>query len=116
MGRAERKLLFILVVLGAFFAASPGSGQRVKSSGERKILSRGAVVYPKIAQHLGLRGTVKVMASVAPSGKVVKTELVGGSPVFVPNALDAVALMKFEAAQTETQELIQVDFLPRERD
>lgn len=95
--------------------AKLGSAQRIKSAGERKIVSRTTVLYPKIAAQMRLRGTVKIIATVAPSGKVVSTELIGGSPVFVPNALDAVALMKWEPAAKETKEVLEIEFLRAER-
>ena len=69
----------------------------------------------KLAQQMRLRGTVKVSATVAPTGKVVKTELIGGSPVFVPYALNAVSLLKWEPGPKETMEIVEIDFVPRVR-
>jgi outer membrane biosynthesis protein TonB len=111
-----RRFLEILALLAAVLSivsgASVACAQRVRSSGERKILSRASVVYPKIALQMRLQGIVKITATVAPNGKVVKTELIGGSPVFVPYALDAVALMKWESAGTETKEVLEIEFVP----
>jgi TonB family protein len=89
--------------------------QRITSTGQRKIARGASVSYPKMAVQLRLQGTVKVLATVAPSGKVLRTELIGGSPVFVPYALDAIKLMKWEPAPQETKELLQVEFVPTER-
>jgi hypothetical protein len=105
-------LALVAAVLWIVCGASVACAQRVRSSGERKIVSRASVVYPKIALQMRLQGTVKITATVAPNGKVVKTELIGGSPVFVPYALDAVALMKWESAGTETKEVLEIDFIP----
>ncbi|HEX6822009.1 MAG TPA: energy transducer TonB [Candidatus Sulfotelmatobacter sp.] len=58
---------------------------------------------------------VKVSATVAPTGKVVKTELIGGSPVFVPYALNAVSLLKWEPGPKETTEIVEIDFVPSVR-
>lgn len=91
---------------------SPVSAQKIKFEGERKIVSQTAVPYPKIASQMHLQGIVKIVATVAPSGKVVSTELIGGSPVFVPNALDAVTMMKWEPADKQTKEVIEIEFFP----
>jgi outer membrane biosynthesis protein TonB len=104
--------LILSITLGAFLAVSIGSAQTIKATGERKVISRVAVTYPKLAQQMRLRGTVKVSATVAPTGKVVKTELIGGSPVFVPYALNAVSLLKWEPGPKETTEIVEIDFVP----
>jgi outer membrane biosynthesis protein TonB len=110
MRRFLESVALLAAVLWTICGASVACAQRVKSSGERKILSRASIVYPKIALQMRLQGIVKITATVAPSGKVVRTELIGGSPVFVPYALDAVALMKWEPAATETKELLEIEF------
>lgn len=111
----RRRPGFILgIVVTLLCLVFPGSAQTIKTTGERKIVSRVAVAYPKIAQQMRLQGIVKVSATVAPSGKIVKTQLIGGSPIFVPYAVNAVSLMKFEIAPKETQELVEIRFVPSE--
>src|SRR5207302_838370 len=88
-GRARRLAALILsAMLGVSWTLSTGLAQTIKARGERKVISRVDVTYPKLAQQMRLKGTVKVSATVAPTGKVVKAELIGGSPVFVPYALN----------------------------
>jgi hypothetical protein len=112
-GRARRRAALILgVTLGLLWTLSTGSAQTIKAMGERRVISRVDVTFPKLAQQMRLRGTVKVSATVAPTGKVVKTELIGGSPIFVPYALSAVSLMKWEPGPKETQETVEIDFVP----
>jgi outer membrane biosynthesis protein TonB len=105
-------LVFTFICFGS---ARVASAQRVKTAGARRIVSRSTVPYPKIASQMRLQGTVKIIATVAPSGKVVKTELIGGSPIFVPYALDAATLMRWQPAATETKEVLEVEFFPAER-
>jgi hypothetical protein len=115
-GWARRHAALILtVILGVFWAVSSGWAQTIKARGERKVFSRVDITYPKLAQQMRLRGTVKVSATVAPTGKVVKTELIGGSPVFVPYALNAVSLLKWEPGPKETTEIVEIDFVPSVR-
>ena len=111
-GTRRLAALILSITLGALLALSIGSAQTIKATGERKVISRVAVTYPKLAQQMRLRGTVKVSATVAPTGKVVKTELIGGSPVFVPYALNAVSLLKWEPGPKETTEIVEIDFVP----
>jgi outer membrane biosynthesis protein TonB len=99
-------------MLGLSWTLSTGSAQTIKARGERKVISRVDITYPKLAQQMRLRGRVKVSATVAPTGKVVKTELIGGSPVFVPYALNAVSLLKWEPGPKETTEVVEIDFVP----
>jgi TonB family protein len=111
-GTRRLAALILSITLGVLLAVSIGSAQTINATGERKVISRVAVTYPKLAQQMRLRGTVKVSATVAPTGKVVKTELIGGSPVFVPDALNAVSLLKWEPGPKETTEIVEIDFVP----
>lgn len=103
----------VLILIAVISGLSPGSycsAQTVKLSGQRKLVSRVNVIYPHIARQMGLRGIVKANAIVAPSGKVLKAELIGGSPIFVPYAMDAIMLMKWEPASKETREVVEIEF------
>ena len=48
--------LILSITLGALLALSIGSAQTIKATGERKVISRVAVTYPKLAQQMRLRG------------------------------------------------------------
>lgn len=111
----QASVLICCTVFSLLFAVVPGSPQTIKTTGERRVISRVAVVYPKLALQMRLQGTVKLSATVTPSGKVVKTHLIGGSPIFVPYALNAVCLMQFEAAVKETEEIVEIQFVPGQR-
>jgi TonB family protein len=57
-----------------------------------------------------LHGVVKVEAVVRPNGTVKTTRVLGGNPVLVDAALEAVGKWKFEPAQAESTEVVQVTF------
>lgn len=80
------------------------------SHSERKIASRVTPVYPELAKKMHIHGTVKVEAIVRPNGQVKSTRVLGGNPVLVDAALDAVGKWKFETAQSETTEVVQLTF------
>lgn len=93
-------------------ASNPASAQNstVTSGSERKVSARVAPVYPELAKKMHIHGTVKVEAVVRPNGTVKSTRVLGGNPVLVEAAQDAVGKWKFEPAQGETTEVVQLAF------
>jgi TonB family protein len=95
--------LITLVPLGAQANATPPLA-------ERKLIARVAPAYPDLAQKMHIHGMVKIEATVRPNGSVRSTRVVGGSPILVDAAEDAVKKWKFEPAQNETTQVVQVSF------
>ena len=87
-------------------------GQNAASapSAERKVISRIAPNYPELAKKMHIHGAVRVEAVVRPNGSVKSTRLLGGNPVLVDAAVEAVNKWKFESAQGETAEVVQLVF------
>jgi TonB family protein len=83
-----------------------------QTSVKRKIVSRVVPTYPELASKMGIIGTVKVEALVATNGQVKATQVVGGSPVLVKAAVDAIEKWKWGPAPQETKELIELNFHP----
>jgi TonB family protein len=77
----------------------------------RKIKVKVDPVYPPIAKTLHLSGTVKIQVTIAPNGTIKSTKVVGGHPVLVEPALDAVKRWKFEPGDQETTEIISIKFM-----
>jgi TonB family protein len=59
-----------------------------------------------------ISGNVKVEAVVAPNGKVKLVEIKGGHPVLAQAAADAVSRWKWEPADHESREPVEVKFVP----
>jgi TonB family protein len=57
-----------------------------------------------------VHGVVRVEAVVRANGVVKSTRVVGGNPVLVDAALEAVGKWRFETAQTETTQVVQLAF------
>ena len=68
-------------------------------------------MYPDIAKRMNLGGTVKVIAVVAADGEVKSVKPVGGSPVLLKAAEDAIAKWKF-APGAESNETVELHFNP----
>jgi TonB family protein len=120
-----RRLIILFVTL-LTFAASAAFGQGAApaqgaasapdsstSEHARKVVRMVTPVYPELARRLQMSGVVKLRATVAPNGSVKSTEVMGGHPVLIRAAQDAVTNWKFAPAPDETRELIEVDFKPR---
>lgn len=103
-------ILFVtaFVILTANLEAAQSSTATTAS--DRKVTSKVAPVYPELAKRMHLHGVVKVEAVVRPNGAVKTTRVLGGNPVLVDAALEAVGKWKFEAAQAESTEVVQVTF------
>jgi TonB family protein len=79
---------------------------------ERKIVQQTMPRYPEIARKMNLAGTVKVVAVVAPDGKVTAVQPMGGSPVLLQAAQDAVSRWKFAPAGGESRQVVELHFNP----
>ena len=76
------------------------------------MVSRVMPVYPELARRTNISGTVKLDAVIAPDGKVKATDVIGGNPILVQAAVDAVRKWRFEAAAQQTKERIELKFSP----
>ena len=79
---------------------------------ERKILIRVAPVYPDNARKMKLNGIVRVQVVVSPNGNVKETKVIGGHPILVTAAVDAVKKWKFDPASAETTGILEIKFAP----
>jgi len=101
-----------VAVAAALLATSLAIAQSAPASqsSERKVIVRVTPDYPELARRMQIKGVVKVEAVVRPNGTVKSTRVLGGSPVLVDAAVAAVGKWKFETAQAETTEIVQVLF------
>ena len=109
----DRRLavLFLLVFCSVMVA---GSSHGQSSSAEvRRVVRRSQPSYPEIAKRMNLAGTVRVQATVSPDGTVKSVQPMGGSPVLIQAAADAVYKWKFAPANGESKETIELHFDPQ---
>jgi len=79
-------------------------------AGKRKVRTRVAPEYPPLARQMNVTGKVKVETTIAADGHVVSTRVVGGSPLLVNAALDALKKWRFEPGPKDTTEVIEFEF------
>jgi TonB family protein len=78
----------------------------------RKAVEKISPIYPELARRTRIRGVVKLEVVVRPNGSVKSVKALGGSPVLIASATDAVLKWRFEAASEETTEIVQLTFEP----
>jgi protein TonB len=86
--------------------------QEAQSDNGRAIVSRVVPNYPELARKMNLEGTVKLQVTVAPNGTVKSAQAVGGSPVLVKAAEDAIYKWRWIPAKQESKELVEIRFRP----
>ena len=102
-----------LIALAAILAlAAPLHGQDPASNdaAKRKVKTRVAAEYPALARQMGITGKVKIEVMITAEGKVSSAKIVGGNPVLVTSAVDAVKKWKFEPGSKDTTEIIEFEF------
>lgn len=104
---------FIAVAIIALVTIAAAQNTPASSNGGRKVTARVAPSYPELAKKMHIRGVVKVEVVVKPNGSVKSTRVLGGNPVLVESATDAVSKWKFEPGTDETTEVIQLTFEPQ---
>lgn len=79
-------------------------------AGKRKVRTRVTPEYPALAKQMNVTGKVKIEATVAADGHVASTRVVGGSPLLVNAALEALRKWHFEPAAKESTEVVEFAF------
>jgi TonB family protein len=114
-----------VVILALLAAASGGlvvcpaqalaQQQEVKGEGlTRKPKTKVMPSYPDIARRMNISGTVRLAVVVSPSGTVKSSKAVGGHPILVNAALEAMKQWKFEPAPTDSSGIVEFKFQPQD--
>ena len=116
------KLRLILASLGLALLLAGSMVVPLKTSAQdnaadaskRKVRVKIAPEYPALAKQMNVTGKVKIEATVAADGHVTGTRVVGGSPLLVNSALDALKKWHFEPAAKESTEIVEFAFSGQE--
>jgi TonB family protein len=102
------------VVAAIFSVAIHPAPARAQVDLERKVRTKVSPEYPELARRLNLHGNVKLLVVVAPDGNLKEAKAVGGNPILVNAAMDAVKKWKFEPAPTESSGTVEFRFQPQQ--
>jgi len=106
---------FWVITAGTRMLYVPAVAQESVKTDElsRKPKTKVAPVYPDVARRMGVSGIVKLSVVVAPNGTVKSSKVIGGHPVLVNAAIDAMKQWKFESAPTESSGTVEFKFQPQ---
>lgn len=76
----------------------------------RQVKRRVMPDYPDVAKRMNLTGKVRLRLVIAADGHVKESWPLGGHPVLVKSAEDAVRSWKFAAANDETTQVVELEF------
>lgn len=102
--------LFLAVGVTSVMKPLPASGQQQDGEITRKVKSKVSPTYPDIAKRMNISGVVKLIVVVAPNGSVKSTKVLGGHPLLVSAAEDAVKKWKFEQGPDESSGVVEFTF------
>jgi TonB family protein len=100
---------FFLIV-GLVFSHRFSFAQPNEPEGARKVLTRVVPTYPELARRMNVWGIVKLEAVISPDGRVKSTEVIGGNPLLVQAAVDAVRKWRYQPTSQQTRERIELKF------
>jgi TonB family protein len=102
----------LALILGGSAVIIPKAAAQENSTdaGKRKVRTRVLPDYPALAKQMNVSGKVKIEATIAADGHVTATRIVGGSPLLVSSATEAMKKWKYEPAAKESTEIVEFDF------
>lgn len=111
---SQRKPWLLIVLFVALFTSvfPPAVVRAQEGTVTRKVKSKVAPIYPELARKMSISGTVKVAVVVSSTGAVKSTKVLGGHPLLVDAAVDAVRKWKFEAGPEDSSGVIEFKFQP----
>lgn len=110
--RRVSKILVFTLTLTVVFASLGVLPTNAQGALDRKVKSKVSPVYPEIARKMSLAGVVKLEVTVAPNGTVKDTKVIGGNPILVNAAQDAVKKWRFEPGNDESVGVVEFRFDP----
>ena len=105
-----RRFILLPLLLLAITATSAFAQESETSRQGRNVVSKVTPVYPDLAKRTHISGVVKLRATIAPNGSVKSIESIGGNPLLIKAAQDAVTKWRYAPAADETRELIELRF------
>jgi len=105
-------VLMLALAIGGTVTCFHGSPAWSQDELSRKVKNRIAPVYPDVARRMNISGSVKVMVVVAPNGTVKSAKVLGGHPLLVNAAIDALKKWRFESAGEESSGVVEFKFQP----
>ena len=108
MSNGFGKKCLVSAVLMAALAPNVYGG---KDAEPRKVKTQVAPVYPELARQINVQGTVRLEVVIGSNGAVKSTKVLGGHPLLIRAAEEAIRKWRYEAGP-ETTTVIEFRFKP----
>jgi len=105
-------MMFALITGLAAIGSAPLHAQEQSA---RKLLTRVSPKYPEYLQTHEIGGTVRLNVTVTPSGNVKSVTPLGGNPILVDAAVDAVKQWKYAPSESSDTFEVKLEFTPRKQ-
>ncbi|MGE5204565.1 MAG: energy transducer TonB [Chlamydiota bacterium] len=109
MARAIAISVFTAALALLALAPTLARGAELQYNG-RKLRRHVAPVLPAIARQMHLEGTVRLQIEVSPAGKVSSVKALGGHPILITAATNAVKEWLFESDPGSTSVVVSFTF------
>lgn len=106
------KLLLTLILCSAITLPPSTQAQSTQSTGSRPVKTRVNPAYPELAKRSGISGVVKIEIVISAAGNVKSTKVLGGHPLLVGPAEEAVKQWKYESGSGESTTVVEFRFAP----
>jgi TonB family protein len=77
---------------------------------QRKVRAKVVPAIPELAKRMHVTGKVKIEATIAADGHVADTRVIGGSPLLINAALQALKQWRFEPGPAATTAVVEFNF------
>lgn len=84
-----------------------------QDAGTRKRIYKVEPKYPEYLKHHDIGGSVRLSVEITPKGTVRTIQPLGGNPILVESAVEAVKQWKYEPAEASSTVEVKIDFSPR---
>jgi TonB family protein len=78
----------------------------------RKVRLRVQPTYPELARRMNIGGVVKLQVIISPAGTVKSTKVIGGPPLLIEPAIEAMKRWRYEPGPQESTIVVEFKFTP----
>ena len=105
-------VVIFLALVSSTLCLHVAKGQEAAATGTaaRKAKTKITPEYPALARQMNVSGKVKLEITIAADGHVISARTIGGSPLLVGAATDAVKKWRYEAGAKESTEIVEFNF------
>ena len=113
-GAGSSLRVITLTVLSLMLAVGAVNAANAQSPNDRKVLVKVQPKYPEYLKIHEIGGVVKLMVEITPKGTVKNVTPVGGNPILVDAAIEAVKQWKYAPADDSNTQEVKIDFVPKQ--